>query len=464
MPNKKKMSYRNLRWDSLDKKSIQEFEKALKSIEELDEEDEDSEAALRYWKLVNKFMQYVTTENGLEHVFMMECQKKNNEKNKTRNFEYDIMNPQLLAHMTNETYFSLLERMSLTEEEKEEILQDLLESISETYFSYTRSDLLPKKKKPEGTKDLAAELENKATTLVSILPKLSIIVNSKISSELTKDFIGKGEIPIKVNKRNAKKEVLVYASLTYEGENIELSGRQEFTPYDRVVHNSVVTLHAAGNEIFTPEMVYRAMNGLTESEKVSPQAIGAVTRSIEKSRVTKLTIDYTQEAKARNLDVKEAKYDGMLLNADKVTGSVSGVKKEAYRLLRTPILYEYSQQIKQIISVPIQLLQTKEALRSTDEVIVIRFYLIQRIEIMKNNKNQSNKILYSTIFEELGKQNPTKQKAEKIRDATKAILGLLIKKEYIQGYQEYKEGRQIKGIEILLEERPPRINGDHTPE
>ena len=83
---------------------------------------------------------------------------------------------------------------------------------------------------------------------------------------------------------------------------------------------------------------------------------------------------------------------------------------------------------------------------------------------MKNNKNQSNKILYSTIFEELGKQNPTKQKAEKIRDATKAILGLLIKKEYIQGYQEYKEGRQIKGIEILLEERPPRINGDHTPE
>lgn len=456
MANKKKTSYHDLHWTSLDEASIKEFEEALHKIKEMGEGDASS---LQYWKQVNKFMQYITSENGLEHVFMMECLKKDNEKHKKNASLYDIMNPMVLAYMNNDKYFELLSKLHLSEEEKEDILQDFISSLSDTYFNYTMSDLLGKKKESSLSDNLAAELENKATTLVSILPKLSIIVNSKVSSELTKDFIGRGEIPIKVNKKNAKKEVLVYASLTYEGENIELSGRQEFTPYDRVVHNSVVTLHAAGNEIFTPEMVYRAMNGLTESEKVSPQAIGAVTRSIEKSRVTKLTIDYTQEAKERNLDVEEAKYDGMLLNADKVTVSVSGVKKEAYRLLRTPILYEYSQQIKQIISVPIQLLQTKEALRSTDEVIVIRFYLIQRIEIMKNNKSQSNKILYSTIFEELGKTNPTKQKAEKIRDATKAILGLLVKKEYIKDYVEYKEGRQMKGIQIILEGQP-RISDD----
>jgi len=305
----------------------------------------------------------------------------------------------------------------------------------------------------ERSKRLKSEI---IQALNSIIPQKHIKPNNKLSNEITKDFINEGEISLNVSRRGSKREINTKAMLSYEDKNISLSGRTAFTPYDREVHDGVVTLYEAGNEIVTPEMVYRAMNGMTETEYISPQAIGAVTKSLDKSRRTTLTIDFTEEARAYKKNVK-ATYEGYLLACDKITVKTGGQVKEAYKLLRKPILYEYSQVSGQIINVPIKLLQTKEAVRSTDEVIVLRGYLLRQIEYMKSPKSErSNNIAFDGIYEELdineNNYNATeyKKKTYIIRQHVAALLSEWVRHNYIKNYCEYKEGKSIKGITINL--------------
>jgi hypothetical protein len=105
----------------------------------------------------------------------------------------------------------------------------------------------------------------KTQELQSILPQKHVKPNNKLANEITKDFINEGEISLNVGRRGSKREIITKAMLSYQDEKISLSGRIAFTPYDREVHDGVVTLYVAGNEVITPEMVYRAMNGMTET-------------------------------------------------------------------------------------------------------------------------------------------------------------------------------------------------------
>jgi len=293
-------------------------------------------------------------------------------------------------------------------------------------------------------------------SLKSIIPINAIKPNNKLANEITKDFVNEGEIALRVSKAGAKREITTKAILTYEDKNISLSGRAKFTPYDREVHDGVVTLYEVGNEIVTPSMVYRAMNGMTETEKISPQAVGAVTRSLDKSRKTTLKIDFSQEAQFYKKDCK-ATYEGYLLACDKVTVTAGGKTQEGYKLLRKPILYEYSQMTKQVITVPIRLLQTKGAVRSTEDVIVIRGYLLRQIIGMKSPVfKRSNKITYEGIYAELDispehySQGVYKKKTHTMRQHIEAILSEWVDQQFIKSFKPYIEGKAYKGISVTL--------------
>lgn len=293
----------------------------------------------------------------------------------------------------------------------------------------------------------AKEISN----IQSVKPKNALMLNNKLSLELTKDFINQGEQSINVAAKN-KAPITIYASMNYNDKNISLS--RDFTAYDREIHNAVISLYVAGNTTFTADMVYRAMNGLTNSEKVSPQAIEVVTQSIEKSRVTKLTINVMEHVKQHNLKLEKATYDDMLLSARKIEVTVSGVTKQAYVFNIKPFLYEYAQSTRQIISVPIKLLNIKDTLNNSEEITVLKNYLIRRIEVMKDNDNQGNNISYESIFREIdiNKENLTegayKTKTKVIRQHIKKILEYWIKNDYIKKYEDYKEGKSIIGLKI----------------
>lgn len=295
-------------------------------------------------------------------------------------------------------------------------------------------------------KDVISILKKK-NKLNAIIPQNYLIPNTKVSNKL-KNIKNDGEFDVLVSN---KKEVLTTISINFNNKNLDLP--KNITAYDRTVLNATVSLFEAGNKEFTAAMVYRCMNGLTQNEKVSPQCIGAVTKSLDKARQLFCTIDFTNEAKAWKKDVDKFIIEDNILNTEKITISVSGNEVIGYRFNNKPILYRYAQISKQIISIPSKLLNTKSVIRSTDEVIVLREYLIRQIEIMKHTK-RNNRILYETIFEELEIDTNKKyqyllDKTKKIRDAVKKLLEHWKNESYIKDFKEYKKGKRFEGIEIF---------------
>ena len=309
-------------------------------------------------------------------------------------------------------------------------------------------------------KDTATGLE----VLRAITPKKSVINNSKLAQEIIDSFAGEGIIPIRVSGAKAKKDFAILASLTFEGPNIKITGRQPYTAYDRAVLNGICSLWQAGNTAFTAAMVYRAMNGISSSDDggayVSPQAVGDVTRSIEKQRVTRLTVDCTaQMDHYKNL--KRAKFDAMMISVDGIEMTAqNGQRVKAYTFTnpnRPPVLYEYSRSIGQVLSIPPRLLNSSGAIRTTEEVIAIREYLIRRIEGMKgNNSLRNDRITYRGIYKELGIDidaltgNAAKDTPKRVRKNTEALLSHFVSEDFIKGFTEYREGRTIAGVQISL--------------
>jgi hypothetical protein len=306
---------------------------------------------------------------------------------------------------------------------------------------------------------LNSPLPKKAGTmevLKSVIPKNHVKANNKLANKITKKIVDEGEFSLVVSGRKAKKEVFTKVMLAYDNRYINLSG-QPYTPYDREVYDGVVTLYVAGNNVVTPIMVYRAMNGLTESEYVKPETLEAVTKSLDKSRYMQVTIDYTEEAKLYNKKIQKTTYQGYLLASTKITVKINGQEHEAYKLLDKPILYEYAQISGQIITVPNKLLQTKGAVRGTDEVIIIRGYLLRQIEWLKSDVTErSDNITYHGIYDELEvsriilEEVPYKKKTAKVRNHVKAILDEWVELKYITKHKEYKDGKTLMGVTITI--------------
>lgn len=364
---------------------------------------------------------------------------------------------------------------NLTDEELQEIMSDTdilkiaIESVIKEKPEWEKMSLMELKDNDEFQQIFKAYIIKKQPVsiktdspetievLKSVIPKNHIKPNNKLANKMTKGIISEGEIELIVSGKKAKKEVFTKVMLDYDSSHIQLSGREKYTPYDREVHDGVVTLYEAGNELITPAMVYRAMNGLTETEFVSEQAIESVANSIDKSMFIKIIIDYTEEAKLYNKNIDKTQYMGNLLNAGKIKAKIKGKEQEVYKLYRKPILYEYAQISGQIITVPFKLLQTKDAVRSTDDVIVIRGYLLRQIEWLKNEKaSRSLNITYRGIYEELEvlkstyEETPYKKKTAKIRNHVKSILDEWQEQKYIKKYEEYREGKTLKGITITI--------------
>lgn len=271
--------------------------------------------------------------------------------------------------------------------------------------------------------------------------------NNKLANELPKKLSGQfGGFDLDVGRK-----VLTKVDLNFNDENIIINDKdKKFTQYDRSVYNAICSLLEVGNSNFTPDRVYRCMNGLTDSEYVSPQSIGAITKSIDKARKTYCKIDYTEEMKSRNKNTTQCFIEDFILSAQKVSLEAGGNEVEGYRLNSKPILYQYAQETKQVLTIPIELLNTKEFRKSTPEFTVIKEYLIRQIEWMKTDRNRSNRIIFETLFDEVDIKNPTKDKAKKVRnEMVSPFLESLKSKKYIKGFNFYKEGRSFKGVEIL---------------
>ena len=303
--------------------------------------------------------------------------------------------------------------------------------------------------------ELADEVRAALPQLSSIIPQKHVMPNNKLANSLTKDIIDAGAIDLVVSGRG-KTEITTRCILTYEGDNVKLSGRQPCTEYDRNVADAVTSLFLYGDpsHIITPATVYRAMIHSTGTETPSPQTLGAVTRSLDKGRFVRVQIDCTQELLRRKASlngeqITGGKVDTYLLPLEKIEVMAGGKRVTAYKIIKTPVLYDYARLTKQVLTVPAKLLDVPNA-SNTEQRISIKGYLLRRITVMKGKTQQSNRILFEKIWDAAGKPDPSPKEAQRIREYTFTVLDYWKKERYIKGYKAIKEGKAYTAVEIQL--------------
>ena len=296
-------------------------------------------------------------------------------------------------------------------------------------------------------------------TLTSIVPQKHVIPNNKLANTL-REIIDAGATDLLVDKN---KSIATRCVVAYEGDNVKLSSRQPFTEYDRSVADAVTSLYLYGDHdhVITAAGVYRAMVHATEGETPSPQQIGAVTKSLDKMRFVRVQIDCSEELKSRRLSLDGAritggKVDTYLLALEKLDVKAGGRTVSAYKILQTPVLYDYAHMTKQVLTLPAALLEIRDSdgarIPNTEQRIVIRDYLLRRIAVMKGRtgKKQSHNIVYDTLFAEIGEADPNKKKRQHIREYVEACLDSWTRAKFIRGYNTVKSGRTIAGVEIIV--------------
>lgn len=318
--------------------------------------------------------------------------------------------------------------------------------------------------------------------LTSVLPEKYVVPNNKLANTMTRGIIDIGRITLEESRRGAKKLVETTCILTYEGDNVHLSGRQPFTEYDRNVYNAVSSLYVYGDQshVVTPAMVYRAMTGLTDSEKPTAGQLAAVTRSLDKMRFIRARIDCTEELKMRRITLNSKQINGgeidtYLLTADAIKVQAGGQTVRAYRIIKTPILYEYAAAVKQVLTLPASVLDVKEIsemtvdgakkltigarLPNTESRILIKGYLIRRIEGMKGKNGLNNPVIalydyqrdgetHQGLYSIAGNPDPTRTEANRIRDNAEKMLAYWAATGYIKSFEAQTERKKITGYKI----------------
>ena len=287
------------------------------------------------------------------------------------------------------------------------------------------------------------------------LAKIIFGEDKKVNLE---DLINPELIPIKTTKTD---KFYVCANISFRDlpENMQSKLADRFT---RAVCDTMTSLILAGNEYITPQQIAFAMNGYTGKRAATDSFLEQIKESVEILRNTNCKIDASKEAQARGYNFEQTTFDGYLIPADGLeVVYMNGQKVKAYRVFREPILYLYARQKKQVLTVDIDMLALPDKINMTRENIILQRYLLERIEGMKNEKNNLGCIiLYETIFEILGAQELSKVEKKRIRQRVKIFLDNWVDLAYIKGYEEEKDGGLIRAIRItLFEDEPKKLKG-----
>lgn len=259
-----------------------------------------------------------------------------------------------------------------------------------------------------------------------------------------------------------KKNLTVQTAVTLDcPEHMKIYGDFTLTNYDKSIINGVVSILESGNRNFTIPMLYHAMTG-KENPTVDEITFEELKWKLDTMRKLSIHIDLTEEVRAhlieRRLDggIESFSIEGYLLPLNKYSGVINGKRSEMYQIIDTPPLHSYAKLKKQIASVSIDLL--KAPLNNTAITIPLKTYLLGRIEAMKNQNNSMtrDKILFSSVYRELGAESADKKKKKRIRDYTEIVLTHFASLHYIIKYQMIKEGRTIAGVRIYWDDPEAR--------
>jgi hypothetical protein len=290
-----------------------------------------------------------------------------------------------------------------------------------------------------------------APAIQAIRPKNYVMPVDPISTKLAqlRDF---NEITV-----SRLKKPPIQTAVTIDcPEHMKIDGNFRLNNYDKSIINGVVSILESGNSSFTVPMLYHAMTG-KENPTVDDGLMEEIKAKLDTMRRLSISIDLTEEIRAKMIsreDIHEIDsfvIEGYLLPLNKYIGVVNGKRSEMYQIISTPPLHSYARLKNQITSVSIDLL--KAPINNNATTIPLKTYLLGRIEAMKNQNNavMRDKILFESIYSELGDSESNKKRKKRIREYTETILSYFVQKHYISRYEVIREGRAINSVRIFWE-------------
>ena len=190
--------------------------------------------------------------------------------------------------------------------------------------------------------------------------------------------------------------------------------------------------------------IYNRMNG-GRVTRTSPETYERIQLAIRKLRKLNLVLyianDFERVAKYFGMEdlakhkPTEARIEGYLLDARQVTFKLAtGKTTMGIRVLSCPILYQYAEAQKQIITVPSEWIDIPG--KTTEKKISVRDYLISYIRSEEyRGRNFQKKLSYKAIFEGAGIEWDKDRKNQyKDRLLVNSILDYYITIEAIKGY------------------------------
>lgn len=326
---------------------------------------------------------------------------------------------------------------------------------------------------------------------------------ANILSDPAKKIIDAGPFNILVSERN-RPEIKTYVIVsTDNNENMKIAGN--YTAFDREVSNAITSIYMDKNNdnTFTYAQLCRVITGTSESVTPSSELMNSVKASVEKQRGIRVELNATEEARAyarrHKLSEQEAnkisfKINDTLLSIRGIEVEAGGNIVEGGYIKEPPLTLQYSKINDQLITVNSKLLDIKEvdkngkitdtSVDNTEARIVMRGYLLRRIQIMKNDeknarealrqynnrqankkkedrqektitdfrkREQNRKILFDTLFKATGLTTDSRETQRRNRNYCYSALDYWAACGYIKGYAiaKGKQGRH-EGIEIKL--------------
>jgi len=284
--------------------------------------------------------------------------------------------------------------------------------------------------------------------IIAKYPTAFLTPTDKISNKAFEGTLNSSEkIGVEVIKKTKNREP-IYAMVSIDTtklKGITISGKEELTPYDREVHDAIVTLYVEGKTIYiTPNMIYQAMTGRHGSH-CSKNQESMINNSITKLMFSHVIIDAAAEAAIDNR-VTRTLFDSNAINAKRVSITINGKESKAIKILDTPILFDYAQQKNQIGRFNMKLLDTPN--NKNEETIILEGYLRRRILAMRKSKDDSklsNSIKYETVYKQLDisfsdevirSEAALRKKKLKVRESVKKALDYFKKEGFIKTYSE----------------------------
>ncbi len=348
----------------------------------------------------------------------------------------------------------------------------------------------------ETGKEHAAQAENAISEFVGIVTSLNPKYHTSPNNALMNIMQNEGAIntePFDLLVSNAtkrRKEITNYTVIELDGvadRNLSL------TEFERQVSDVLISLwlEAKARDLppkFTIDMIARGLPG--GGSRANEQLRAKIISTVEKFRKLHIYCNATDEMRKRKIIGTGGEYiiDDYYLSARRFRGRIKtgGQLVDVYLINSEPLIYSYCLLTKQYLTIPSKYYAIQEVedgkpngtmIKMSTSRIEMTGYIVRRIAIMKRDNNaatdqkraydkrreknkdlperplsdfqaQSNTILFSTIFEEIGLSEQSRAEAKRNRDFCFSVLDYQKAQKYIKDYSMKREGKAITGIVI----------------